>query len=184
LCNHVSRGCPFAQIPKGIFEKPTKKGAMMKKLIQIALIALFILTPVMVKAECLMCKEKFGVKSVENLGGLQKINDASGANKVIGYSTVIHLTMEDGNEFIIPARANMNMTVTLEFASGKTIIAAPWGMSTIDGAGYQQYDNVQNNVNFMEAYVSNNCVVDIILCLAFGAVLIGLIFCIWAITSC
>jgi hypothetical protein len=156
---------------------------MMKKLIQFALIALFIVTPVLVKAECLMCKEKFGVKSVESIGGLQKIEN-SGAQKAIGYSTVIHLTMEDGNEFIIPATANMNFTATLEFASGKTVIVAPWGVSTIDGAGYQQYDNVQNNVNFMEAYVSSNCILNIVLCLTFAGVLIGILFCVWAITSC
>ena len=75
----------------------------MKRSIQFLLIALFIVTPAIVKAECLMCKEKFGIKSVETLGGLQKIeNGLSGAKKVIGYSAVIHLTMDDGNEFIIP----------------------------------------------------------------------------------
>ena len=152
----------------------------MKKIVLFVIAASFILIPAIVKAECRLCKEKFGIQSVERFDDV----NFSTAKKDTVLSTTVHLTMLDGNEFFIPVKVGKNFTATLEFASGKTAIVTPWGVSVVEGTGYQQFDNVQNNVDFMGTYVDSDCIIDLILCFGFGAFIVGLIFCYFAYQNC
>jgi hypothetical protein len=162
------------------------KGAQMKKSVQLAFIALCILAPAIVKAEtgCLFCKERFGIKSVESLDAAQKENGVSAAKNDILFLDTLQLKMLDDTEFIIPLKVSGNLTATLEFASGTTAVVTPWGVSIIAGAGYQQHDDVQNTINFMETYASNNCILYVILCIALFYFYLALVFCYLALVTC
>ena len=100
------------------------------------------------------------------------------------FSTTAHVTMLDGNEYIIPVTFDRkNLTATFSFASGKTAVLTLAGMVVIEGEGYQEYDDVANSTSFFETYLSNNCLLNILAYLIFPYP-IDLIFLYFIIVTC
>ena len=145
----------------------------MKKAVVILITLFLIPSSVLAKAEAL--KGKINVANVQRSEIVKH-----GAV----FSTTAHVTMLDGNEYIIPVTFDRkNLTATFSFASGKTAVLTLAGMVVIEGEGYQEYDDVANSTSFFETYLSNNCLLNILAYLIFPYP-IDLIFLYFIIVTC
>ena len=147
----------------------------MKKLFVLT-VAVFMFIPAKVGAECVLCQDETGIRQVEPSEIVENGDFLS---------TSAHITMADGKEFIIPVTLDKStLTATLELASGKTVIVKPWDIEVIQEEGYQEYDDIENSTDFIQAYSSYECYLFIILCVTTGLSGIGLVFCYLAYLSC
>jgi hypothetical protein len=145
----------------------------MKKALVILITLFLIPSSVLAKAEAL--KGKINVANVQR---------SEIVKQGTVFSTTAHVTMLDGNEYIIPVTFDRkNLTVTFSFASGKTAVLTLAGMVVIEGEGYQEYDDVANSTSFFETYLSNNCLLNILAYLIFPYP-IDLIFLYFIIVTC
>ena len=146
----------------------------MKKAVVI-LITLFLIIPSSVLAKAEALKGKINVTNVQR---------SEIVKQGTVFSTTAHVTMLDGNEYIIPVTFDIkNLTATFSFASGKTAVLNLAGMEVIEGEGYQEYDDVANSTSFFETYLSNNCLLNILAYLIFPYP-IDLIFLYFIIVTC
>jgi hypothetical protein len=130
-----------------------KGGFFMKKSIAL-LVALLLITPAGVRAQGDQLKRKFNIVHI----GQSEI--AKNGNL---FSTTAYLTMRDGKEFIITGAVDKkNLTASFSFASGKTVLLTLAGIEIKGGEGYQKYDDIENSTNFIETYVSETCLLNII----------------------
>jgi hypothetical protein len=145
----------------------------MKKALVILITLFLIQSSVLAKAEAL--KGKINVANVQR---------SEIVKQGTVFSTTAHVTMLDGNEYIIPVTFDRkNLTATFSFASGKTAVLTLAGMVVIEGEGYQEYDDVANSTSFFETYLSNNCLLNILAYLIFPYP-IDLIFLYFIIVTC
>jgi hypothetical protein len=145
----------------------------MKKALVILITLFLIPSSVLAKAEAL--KGKINVANVQR---------SEIVKQGTVFSTTAHVTMLDGNEYIIPVTFDRkNLTATFSFASGKTAVLTLAGMVVIEGEGYQEYDDVANSTSFFETYLSNNCLLNILAYLIFPYP-IDLIFLYFIIVTC
>ena len=146
----------------------------MKKAVVI-LITLFLIIPSSVLAKAEALKGKINISNVRR---------SEIVKQGTVFSTTAHVTMLDGNEYIIPVTFDRkNLTATFSFASGKTAVLTLAGMVVIEGEGYQEYDDVANSTSFFETYLSNNCLLNILAYLIFPYP-IDLIFLYFIIVTC
>jgi hypothetical protein len=145
----------------------------MKKALVILITLFLIPSSVLAKAEAL--KGKINVANVQR---------SEIVKQGTLFSTTAHVTMLDGNEYIIPVAFDIkNLTATFSFASGRTAVLTLAGTVVIEGEGYQEYDDVANSTSFFETYLSNNCLLNILAYLIFPYP-IDLIFLYFIIVTC
>ena len=123
------------------------------------LVALLLIIPASIQAQGWQIKREFTPAHISRSEIAKKGNL---------FSTVADLTMRDGKEFIIPVTVDKKtLKATFFFASGKTVVLTPEGVETIEGEGYQEYDDIENSVNFLETYIGETCLLNIIAYLVF-----------------
>ena len=120
--------------------------------------------------------EKYEIESLA-------VVDSDAGDSVINKD--IHLKMLDGNEFLIQVSINVKkLEATFLFASGTTVVLSPVGKSAVfQTEGYQEYDDVDNSVKFMETYSTNECLINIIAWLIVPSPL-DLIFLYFIVVTC
>ncbi len=139
------------------------------------LITLVLFIPVSCWARGEAIKEKFKIADIDHSEIIEN-GDL--------LSTTVDLTMLDGNEFIIPVTIHKkNIIAKFMFASGKTVIASPLGTEVIESEGYQDYDDIDNTIDFFTTYDTTTCLLNVIgfLVTPFP---IDLIFLYFIVTTC
>jgi hypothetical protein len=125
----------------------------MKKTVAV-LITLVLFLPASCWAKGEALKEKFEIADINQSQIIENGNLLS---------TTVDLTMLDGNEFIIPVTIDKkNITLTFMFASGKTVMVSPSGIEVTEGSGYQDYDDMDNTINFFRTYDTTTCLLNIV----------------------
>ncbi len=142
----------------------------------VLVISLLVMFPVCAGAECRLCDSMnaVGVDKVDRLDVSENDDYVSGD---------INVQMLDGNEFIVNITfSKKDLSASLVFASGTTVVVTPSQLEILDGEGSQEFDDVTNSIDFFETYASTECIVMILLCLFFPLPL-SLIACYLAIVE-